>query len=175
MISLYGITAWYGVVLLFSLLDSWYWLATGHVAHKIYRQMSHYQCIDYCTFPFRFLPRKPNICVLMLHFMLFNLSFRFYDTHIYVYSYTWLTYQTLSKANIVIHLICANDSIIKHFRIYNIPGEAIYSDTPLIFGALFIKCSSFYPRPVLAFGYCRCLRASVCACVCPSYASLSAH
>ena len=24
----------------------------------------------------------------------------------------------------------------------------------------------FYPRPVMAFGYCRCLRLSVCVCVC---------
>ena len=33
----------------------------------------------------------------------------------------------------------------------------------------------FYPRPVLAFGYCRCLRVCVCvcACVCPSIISLS--
>ena len=29
----------------------------------------------------------------------------------------------------------------------------------------------FYPRPVLAFGYCRCLR--VCVSVCPSITSLS--
>ena len=28
------------------------------------------------------------------------------------------------------------------------------------------RCFFFYPRPVLAFGYCRCLRLSVC--VCPS-------
>ena len=26
----------------------------------------------------------------------------------------------------------------------------------------------FYPRPVLAFGYCRCLRLCVCVCVCLS-------
>ena len=26
----------------------------------------------------------------------------------------------------------------------------------------------FYPRPVLAFGYCRCLRVCVCVCVCLS-------
>ena len=26
----------------------------------------------------------------------------------------------------------------------------------------------FYPRPVLAFGYCRCLRVCVCVCVCVS-------
>ena len=26
--------------------------------------------------------------------------------------------------------------------------------------------ASFYPRPVLAFGYCRCLRLCVCLCVC---------
>ena len=26
--------------------------------------------------------------------------------------------------------------------------------------------NSFYPRPVLAFGYCRCLRLCVCVCVC---------
>ena len=26
--------------------------------------------------------------------------------------------------------------------------------------------TSFYPRPVMAFGYCRCLRLSVCVCVC---------
>ena len=26
---------------------------------------------------------------------------------------------------------------------------------------------TFYPRPVLAFGYCRCLRLCVCVCVCP--------
>ena len=26
----------------------------------------------------------------------------------------------------------------------------------------------FYPRPVLAFGYCRCLRVYVCVCVCVS-------
>ena len=36
----------------------------------------------------------------------------------------------------------------------------------------------YYPRPVLAFGYCRCLRLSVCVCVClcvcPSTLSLSA-
>ena len=28
--------------------------------------------------------------------------------------------------------------------------------------------SQFYPRPVLAFGYCRCLRMCVCVCVCLS-------
>ena len=28
--------------------------------------------------------------------------------------------------------------------------------------------SNFYPRPVLAFGYCRCLRLCVCVSVCPS-------
>ena len=28
--------------------------------------------------------------------------------------------------------------------------------------------SNFYPRPVLAFGYCRCLRVCVCLSVCPS-------
>ena len=27
---------------------------------------------------------------------------------------------------------------------------------------------NFYPRPVLAFGYCRCLRLCVCVCVCLS-------
>ena len=26
--------------------------------------------------------------------------------------------------------------------------------------------ANFYPRPVMAFGYCRCLRLSVCVCVC---------
>ena len=42
---------------------------------------------------------------------------------------------------------------------------------------LFILVMSllFYPRPVLAFGYCRCLRVCVCACVCPSITSLSAQ
>ena len=30
-----------------------------------------------------------------------------------------------------------------------------------------VKRSSFYPRPVLAFGYCRCLRLSVCVSVNP--------
>ena len=25
---------------------------------------------------------------------------------------------------------------------------------------------NFYPRPVMAFGYCRCLRLSVCVCLC---------
>ena len=30
------------------------------------------------------------------------------------------------------------------------------------------KISHFYPRPVLAFGYCRCLRLCVCVCVCLS-------
>ena len=38
---------------------------------------------------------------------------------------------------------------------------------------------NFYPRPVMAFGYCRCLRLSVCVCVCvcvcPSIMSLSAR
>ena len=33
---------------------------------------------------------------------------------------------------------------------------------------------SFYPRPVLAFGYCRCLRLSVCVSVRASITSLSA-
>ena len=30
------------------------------------------------------------------------------------------------------------------------------------------KGARFYPRPVLAFGYCRCLRVCVCVCVCLS-------
>ena len=34
---------------------------------------------------------------------------------------------------------------------------------------------SFYPRPVLAFGYCRCLRLSVCVSVRASITSLSAR
>ena len=29
-----------------------------------------------------------------------------------------------------------------------------------------VKIGNFYPRPVLAFGYCRCLRLSVCVSVC---------
>ena len=29
-----------------------------------------------------------------------------------------------------------------------------------------VNSSSFYPRPVLAFGYCRCLRMCVCVCLC---------
>ena len=33
----------------------------------------------------------------------------------------------------------------------------------------------FYPRPVLAFGYCRCLRLSVCASVCAVITCLSAR
>ena len=33
----------------------------------------------------------------------------------------------------------------------------------------------FYPRPVLAVGYCRCLRLSVCASVCAVITSLSAR
>ena len=41
-----------------------------------------------------------------------------------------------------------------------------------------LSVTPFYPRPVLAFGYCRCLRLSVCVCVClcvcPSTPSLSA-
>ena len=32
---------------------------------------------------------------------------------------------------------------------------------------IFIIGCHFYPRPVLAFGYCRCLRLSVCVCVRP--------
>ena len=39
-----------------------------------------------------------------------------------------------------------------------------------------ISSHGFYPRPVLAFGYCRCLRLSVCVCVrqpraCPRHKS----
>ena len=33
----------------------------------------------------------------------------------------------------------------------------------------------YYPRPVLAFGYCRCLRLSVCVSVCASITCLSAR
>ena len=33
----------------------------------------------------------------------------------------------------------------------------------------------FYPRPVLAFGYCRCLRLSVCVSVCAAITCLSAR
>ena len=33
---------------------------------------------------------------------------------------------------------------------------------------VFSSRSIFYPRPVLAFGYCRCLRLCVCVCVCLS-------
>ena len=37
------------------------------------------------------------------------------------------------------------------------------------------QCDShFYPRPVLAFGYCRCLRLSVCVSVCAAITCLSA-
>ena len=32
---------------------------------------------------------------------------------------------------------------------------------------IFIRLICFYPRPVLAFGYCRCLRLCVCVSVCP--------
>ena len=42
-----------------------------------------------------------------------------------------------------------------------------------IHGTWSILLVTFYPRPVLAFGYCRCLRVCVCACVCPSIISLS--
>ena len=37
------------------------------------------------------------------------------------------------------------------------------------------KEDAFYPRPVLAFGYCRCLRLSVCVSVCASITCLSAR
>ena len=37
-----------------------------------------------------------------------------------------------------------------------------------------ITCD-FYPRPVLAFGYCRCLRLSVCVSVCAVITCLSAR
>ena len=47
----------------------------------------------------------------------------------------------------------------------------------LFFFFLSIYLIFYYPRPVMAFGYCRCLRLSVCVCVCvcvcPSIISLS--
>ena len=33
------------------------------------------------------------------------------------------------------------------------------------FGFTFLNILYFYPRPVLAFGYCRCLRVCVCVCL----------
>ena len=36
------------------------------------------------------------------------------------------------------------------------------------FGVMCPGSCGFYPRPVLAFGYCRCLRLCVCVCVCVS-------
>ena len=38
-----------------------------------------------------------------------------------------------------------------------------------------LRRPSFYPRPVLAFGYCRCLRLSVCTSVCAVITCLSAR
>ena len=38
-----------------------------------------------------------------------------------------------------------------------------------------LKVLTHYPRPVLAFGYCRCLRLSVCVRMCASTLSLSAR
>ena len=44
------------------------------------------------------------------------------------------------------------------------------SGTVLVWRWLRSSCGDFYPRPVLAFGYCLCLRLCVCVClsVCPS-------
>ena len=39
------------------------------------------------------------------------------------------------------------------------------SDIPRLLWKDSLKLFVFYPRPVLAFGYCRCLRLSVCVCV----------
>ena len=52
-------------------------------------------------------------------------------------------------------LLRKSSSIVKCFRI-------MYH---FMFAAL--NLVHFYPRPVLAFGYCRCLRLSVCVCVRP--------
>ena len=38
-----------------------------------------------------------------------------------------------------------------------------------------LSVTPFYPRPVLAFGYCRCLRLSVCTSVCAVITCLSAR
>ena len=57
----------------------------------------------------------------------------------------------------------------------NMSSKHILQDDETLDDMLMFLCC-FYPRPVLAFGYCRCLRLSVCVSVCvyPSTLSLSA-
>ena len=50
--------------------------------------------------------------------------------------------------------------------------RAFISPCNVLFSANMISVD-FYPRPVLAFRYCRCLRVCVCVSVCPSITSLS--
>ena len=76
--------------------------------------------------------------------------------------------------NALVH-ICntLNDTCCIQFRIYS-RFHQVYRQ--LGAGGRLIAITiilPFYPRPVMAFGYCRCLR--VCVCVCPSITSLSAR
>ena len=65
--------------------------------------------------------------------------------------------------------------------LWSVPEQTIEQtiETLVIWDAIMLIMTSqlcaFYPRPVLAFGYCRCLRLCVCLSVCVSITCLSAR
>ena len=64
---------------------------------------------------------------------------------------TWIICSTVPFSNIIYTSLC------KSYRSYSLCSIKILSTYWDI---------RFYPRPVLAFGYCRCLRLCVCVSVC---------
>ena len=73
----------------------------------------------------------------------------------YIWSYTSYLYVTYNESNKRRYI---SNITLKYDKAFTISG-----------------CSHFYPRPVLAFGYCRCLRLSVCVSVRPSVCVCGKH
>ena len=66
--------------------------------------------------------------------------------------------------------VCVSVCFMNRFHEISMIGRTRYKEQSKRFGGCYVKPlgQDFYPRPVLAFGYCRCLRLCVCVCVCLS-------
>ena len=75
------------------------------------------------------------------------------ETSVYTYNFKWCQLNRSRNVACILHHLCMAASLFHELSCYQL---ACY---------YLIVFWFYYPRPVLAFGYCRCLRLSVCVSV----------
>ena len=85
-------------------------------------------------------------------------------------SHYWMRYRLDAGKATSHYLINGNQSLRHHMVSLSHNGFILLAPVAMICD---VVVNSFYPRPVLAFGYCR--RLCLCVCVCVSIACLSAR